>query len=188
MSRTALGLLAAVLIAAPASAGRPVSADAWGSFTRSSSGIVEPHTLDTVSIEQRVSVGSLSTEVWVLRRTTETRTGHRVKTRLSWADSRTCPALLPTLATLAKLPPVIIQPPGLPWPQGRDVKGRLPPEQREGSIFDAGDYEISAHGHWVAERWEGETTMRGSAGSPAAAWVESAFAALAPCWMDREPG
>jgi hypothetical protein len=193
MTRTPLAAVVALGLATTAAAGPLQVFDTWGSFRAESSAIVSPHTTDSVKIERAAGPEFGAAEVWVLERTTVTErdTGRTSETR--WADSRTCPPLIPTLAGLADLEPVSIQPPGAPWPRGRmDAATARELRQHGGGggdriIYDAGTYEIEAQGHWPVARMSGSVVMRSGAGTPAAAWVTDAFRALEPCWRDTRP-
>jgi hypothetical protein len=186
--------LAATLAPRAATAGHLQVFDQWGRFKRTSSPIVSPHQTDTVKIE-RASDGLTSPAVWLLERTTEITgdQGHSLVVR--WADSGDCPALIPTLAKLADLESVAIQPPGVPFPKGRDVDPARARQQRlsrndpdaDWRIFDGADYEIAAQGHWPVAHMYGEVVLRGGAGTPAQTWVEQALRALEPCWTTTQP-
>ena len=103
-------------------------------------------------------------------------------TTLRWADSRSCPSLVPELAALATLEPFSIQPPGVRWPAGLedtdDARTRRLRGAMDETISDGSTYEIDAPGHWVKVHVMGGVILRGAAGSPAAYWVEHALKAL----------
>jgi len=166
--------------------------EVWGTFKAVSSAIVSPHTTDTVKIE-RAATGLVpgSSEVWVAERTTANEGPLGSAPIHQWADSRSCPSLIPTLGGLAALEPVSIQPPGLAWPVGMEHSGTPREErlrgERDAVVYDGGDYEIEARGHWASARMEGSVILRGGAGTPAATWVKSALKALAPCWSSKSP-
>ncbi len=159
----------------------------WGSFRTTASGFVSPSHDDQVDIKyagSRLSAGA----IWLLVRTTTVHSGPSARPRHQWADSRTCPALIPALAKLADLEPVTIQPPGLPWPKGATwTGGYMPPDQRNQQISDTDDYEISAPGRYQMSRFEGHVVLKGGGGSPVAQWVEETMKAVESCWSPKPP-
>ena len=195
MRRLASFLLTGAITVLAASGGanaRPLEVfDVWGSFRATSSAIVDPHTLKTVKIERAAEPGARpGPEIWIAEQLTEISRSGELTTEHRWADSRTCPAMLPALASLSKLEPLSIQPPGVPWPEGRDIRAGSEREARlhgDGQIFDGGDFEIDAPGRWVAARMAGSVILRGGAGTPVAIWVRHALEALASCWSATEP-
>lgn len=109
--------------------------------------------------------------IWLATRT------DRVKgqpDRTSWADSETCPAMLPALARLQRVEPFRIVPPGV----------REGPSQ---IVLDGDAYEVQALGYWPHSH-QGGITLSGNDGTPVADWVEDTMKALAPCWSTRRSG
>jgi len=96
---------------------------------------------------------------------------------ITWASSRTCPALAPALAELETLPPARIEVP---------LAGRKPaaPDQPA----DGSSYFV-----WVQDarlgnvRHSGQLELRATDGSPPALWMEKALRRLAPCWTSARP-
>ena len=195
MRRLASFLLTGAIAVLPAGGGANARLlevfEVWGSFRATSSAIVDPHTVKTVKIERAAEPGSRSgPEIWIAEQLTEISRGGELTTEHRWADSRTCPTLIPALAGLSKLEPLSIQPPGVPWPEGRDIRPGSEREARrhgDEQIFDGGDFEIDAPGRWVAARMAGSVILRSGAGTPVAIWVQDALRALAPCWSATEP-
>jgi len=191
-----MAAMTAPCIADAAALRQPDVSEVWGSFKAISSAIIDPHVVQTVKIERATPAGTiLGPEIWEAEQITETSRAGVLTTEHHWADSRSCPALIPTLASLAKLEPITIQPPGIVLPDGRDMPPgwsardlRLHDGGGEGRIFDGGDFEIDAPGRWAAARMAGSVVLRGGAGTPAAIWVQSALRALAPCWSAAAPG
>jgi hypothetical protein len=157
----------------------------WGTFTVSSSGLLTPQETQRVEIQE---AGDAIGRFWIAQRATEIRNAHSVKREVSWADGRTCPSLLPTLATLADLEPFTIRPPGLPWPHGVDIVGHVPIDQRDHFMTDGPDYELDAPGLWFSERTPGDVILKGSSGSPVGRWINGALGALTNCWKPGKPG
>jgi len=167
--------------------------EVWGRF-ETSSAMVSPSEIDTVEIDRAAEPvpGVHSREVWLLQRTTVTLAEAGRQTFKRWADSRSCPALVPTLAKLADIEAVAIQPPGRPYPVGRDTDDEAtqrsrPPGARDGVDYDAGTYQIDAQGHWPAAHMVGAVVMKSGAETPAADWIAEAFKALSPCWTASDP-
>lgn len=189
-------LVSVAALSASASAAEPkLSFQPWGSFTSTSSPILTPLIVDRMTVETAQGwAGAKPTtrEFWVVERRTTTTTDAGSNASLRWADSRTCPSLIPELAALANLEPVSILPPGVKWPAGRDHDADASPRQlrqeRDETVFDAGTYEIDAPGHWAKARMTGSVVLRGATRSPAANWVEHTMKALEPCWSSTPPG
>jgi hypothetical protein len=188
-------LAAATMIALPpAAAAAPLEPfEVWGRFVETSSVIVSPHTLDTVEIERAAEPGFGSAEVWLLARTKVTDSDRGRQTEKFWADSRSCPQLIPTLAKLADVEGVAIQPPGRAYPIGRDIdpaaaqRLRRSGQPGDRTLFDGGTYEIDAQGHFPVAHMTGAVTMTSGNGTPVSAWVFGAFQALEPCWRTTDP-
>src|SRR6185437_206881 len=154
VGRGTLLIPAAALVAAGAALAAPLDPfEVWGRFVATSSAIVSPQTIDAVEIDRAAEPPIGSPEVWLLARTKVTVTEAGRRTEKLWADSRTCPQVIESLAKLADVERVAIQPPGRPWPTGRidrETAERLRRSgggYRESTIFDAGTYEIDAQEH-----------------------------------------
>ncbi len=189
-------ILAAAVLGLPSAAhAAPLQVvEVWGRFVETSSAIVSPSEIDTVEIDRAAEPvpGAQSREVWLLQRTTVTLVDSGRQTFKRWADSRACPAVIPTLAKLADVESVAIQPPGRPYPVGRDTDDAAtqrsqPPGAHDGVDYDAGTYEIDAQGHWPAAHMVGSVMMKSGAETPAADWIADAFKALSPCWTATDP-
>lgn len=94
---------------------------------------------------------------------------------VDWTDSRRCPQLAQTARRLERLP--------MPGPDVPGVGPGAPP-----AAPDAGD----SYMLWAGEaRWRGGRSasleVRGSDGSPLAAWMQAAFEALDGCWRLERP-
>jgi hypothetical protein len=188
-------LTAALLVSPFAVHAAPLQVlEVWGRFVETSSAIVSPSEIDTVEIDRAAEpvMGARSREVWLLQRTTVTLADSGRKTFRRWADSRSCPALILTLAKLADIERVAIQPPGRPYPIGdldAETAARLRQshEATDSTVFDAGTFELEAKGHWPNALMSGEVTMKSGAETPAANWIADAFKALSPCWTVSDP-
>jgi len=192
--KASLSAALGVLVATPAAVAAPLEPfEVWGRFVATSSAIVSPHTVDTVEVDRAAEPAFGSPEVWLLARTRVTDSDRGHQTEKFWADSRTCPQIIPTLAKLADVEGVAIQPPGRPYPMGqmaRETAQRMRhSRQSDGdrTIFDGGTYEIEAEGHFPVAHMTGRVTMTSGAGTPASAWVAQAFQALEPCWRTADP-
>jgi hypothetical protein len=190
-----LALTVAVLVSPFAAHAAPLQVlEVWGRFVETSSAIVAPSEIDTVEIDRAAEpiAGVRLREVWLLRRTTVTLADGGRKTFRRWADSRSCSTLIPTLAKLADVEAVAIQPPGRPYPVGdldAETAERLRQrhETSDSTVFDAGTFELEAKGHWPDARMSGVVTMKSGAETPAADWIADAFKALSPCWTATDP-
>jgi hypothetical protein len=109
--------------------------------------------------------------VWLATRT------DRVKgqpDRTSWADSETCPAMMPALAKLQLVEPFRIVPPAV-----RDGPSHI--------VLDGDAYQVQALGYWPHSH-QGGVTLSGNDGTPVANWVEDTMKALGPCWSTHRSG
>src|ERR1700733_12136643 len=111
--RLLLAAALSALCASAAGAAPLVVYDVWGRLVETPSAIVPPSEIDTVEIDRVADPGAGpgSPEIWLLQRTTVTLADSGRTTLRRWADSRTCPVLIPTLAKLADVESVAIQPP-----------------------------------------------------------------------------
>jgi hypothetical protein len=112
---------------------------------------------------------------WVARRLDGQ--GHSVDGSIvTWADSRTCPALIRVLEDMERL--------GSPWP---DVP-RLGRSEGGPPVLDGVSITL-----WTRSARMGdnaalvELEMRGNVDSPIAKWWSDMQASLAPCWAETEP-
>jgi hypothetical protein len=168
-----LALLGAGVLAAPAAASEddwPVLKGArldglrpWGAFAvyradRSVAG-VSLYLRDGQAIARRV----------------ETREGQDA--RGAWANSTTCPALVPALIELEALPAPRIDVPGA---------GRAPPAAAPATNGDS--YLLWAEdARFAATPYPVQIELRGDGGSPMAAWVERSLGRLSACWGAAQP-
>ncbi|WP_374532687.1 hypothetical protein [Phenylobacterium sp.] len=169
-----LALAGAAILAAPAAASEddwPVLKGArldgqmpWGAFAVYRAGD-RPTTGVTLFVRDNA----------LIARRVETPSGEAAA--ITWASSRTCPALAPALAELETLPPARIEVP---------LAGRKPaaPDQPA----DGSSYFV-----WVQDarlgnvRHSGQLELRATDGSPPALWMEKALRRLAPCWTSARP-
>ncbi|HWE98210.1 MAG TPA: hypothetical protein VG248_00255 [Caulobacteraceae bacterium] len=162
----------------------------WGSFTRTSSAFVSPRSSEQYEISHgRAWVGlkAITPEMWLIERTETVTSATGKQTTHGWADSRSCNGLIPSLSGLADLEAFAIQPPGLPWPRGRDQPPNASPKgSGDRQYFDTTEYEVAATGHWPNARMVGDVVLRGS-GGPIAGWVEDTLRALQACWSPKPP-
>jgi hypothetical protein len=195
--RVAVVTLVLLLSGCATVAAPPHSPIAWGEFGYDQPGL-EPHITDTVKIGWTLERGTTK-EIWIAERTRETRKGNDdrlVQTTRTWADSRTCPSLVPTLSKLAALDRFAVQPPGVFWPEGQDIapdpqkpaQGHYVDHRRFNQTFsDAGFYSLTAPGAWTTDHWAGSATFKSGAHTPVADWINGAFESLQPCWRTNPP-
>lgn len=143
----------------------------WGSFSVTTSG---RHVTTRVEVaEVRLSEDPRgSKDFWVAERTERDLSGQGGPL---WADSRTCPALVPAMARLASLEPIRITPPGAPARELSNV------------ILDGSAYEVAAQGVYPAENAGGGVRLTGNVDTPVARWVDDTLSALKPCWSASPP-
>jgi len=97
----------------------------------------------------------------------------------TWADSDTCPAMMPAFATLQSIKPFTIMPPTLPDPKA--------PVEIPSVAVDGATFQIYAHGVWAKDQPLGEILLTGNYHTPVADWVEETMKALASCWGEQRP-
>ena len=95
---------------------------------------------------------------------------------VTWASSRTCPALAPALAELEKVPPARIDAPAA----GRSL-GAASPTQGGASYF------IWVQDARLAGAHSAQLEIRALDGSPVAAWMTRTLEALSACWKPGQP-
>lgn len=166
MRKLLLAIIGSAIVGGPTSAMTftAPSLMPWGSFS------VDPALMRGHGLI-KVEVAKVGRDLWVAEKLSKSRTGPDT---LAWADSRTCDALIPTLAKLADLEPIKLTPPGVP-PMGQNI------------IMDGANYEINAQGVYQSERALGEVRLTGNVNSPIAKWVDGALDALKPCWQTDPP-
>ena len=135
---------------------------AWAQFSRA---------LARRLIKTDVEVGTLGydsarkrLDFW-LRRTVVRGVEHQEE--VTWADSRTCPAARPLLASMRNIPVPKFAPIGSPG--GAPV------------IIDGIAYSLRTYSD------EGTLTAETNLGTPLAAWIEGALKVLDSCWTKATP-
>jgi hypothetical protein len=180
--------LALILAGLPSLAAAKPYVEGWGRFSATTT-LLDPKTSQTVVVSE-VSEHPKPT-IWRAEETTAVRReGHAPRISLRWTDSSLCPALIPTLATLAKLDRFAIQPPGALWPDGQDLPPRGRKAQRVPAnefMNDAGAYMLAARGDWTLDHWDGYAEFHSGGGTPIAHWIEDALRTLEPCWRNGKP-
>jgi hypothetical protein len=109
-------------------------------------------------------------EAWVARLVQR---NHDQPEQTMWANSHSCPAMMPAFSKLQFIEPFKIVPPGV----------------RAGAttIFMDGDnYQIHARGYWAKANRNGEISLSSNDG-PIMNWVEDTMKALTPCWGKQRP-
>ena len=91
-----------------------------------------------------------------------------------WADSHSCPAMMPAFSKLQLIEPFKIVPPGV-----RDGASIV--------VMDGDRYRIHAQGYWAQADRSGEISLSSNDG-PVKTWVEDTMKVLAPCWSKKRPG
>lgn len=150
-------IFASLLVSA---ASTDVFADrAWGQFLRS--GALSHH----VEIVDIAVDGKSAGQLEYRLRLTDQKFGSPA--RVSWADSRTCPAVRVVLTRLRALSPPVIVPPG------------FPPEPSE-VLVDGTGYKLTVP---VADSvGQSRLTWTSNIGTPLAGWVDNSLKSLEPCW------
>ena len=153
-------------------ASTPVPLDlalAWAEFSRVPLGTAAP---SLRSVRTKVEVGTLGydrgqrqLDFW-LRRTVVTR-GVVPTEEVTWADTRTCPAARPTLASMRNIPVPKFAPIGST--EGRPI------------VMDGVAYSLRTYSD------QGKLTAETNVGTPLAAWIESALKAFDGCWGRSVP-
>lgn len=122
-----------------------------------------------MSVETRVEIGTRGydrdrgrLDFW-MRRTVTTRDVPVV----TWADSRSCPAVWDVLVLMRELPVPRFAPIGV---------SAGPPMHLDGTIYTLRTYSE-----------EGEIAVETNDGTPLAAWVEASLDSLEPCWGSAVP-
>jgi hypothetical protein len=91
--------------------------------------------------------------------------------RTDWAESRTCPAVVPMLAAARRIPMPRVAPYGV----------------SDDPIIVTGDgrsYMLQAPATWPSV---GEVTVTSNEGTPLAEWMNASLTALEPCWSRSQP-
>ena len=152
-------LIAALLAAAPIPS---ELGPGWAEFSRSPS-----PSLTTTKVE----VGTLGLDrerqqldFWLRRTVTS---GAEQREEVSWADTRSCAAARPLLASMREIPVPRFAPIG---------SSDGPPMTLDGTLYALRTY--SDHGVLTAET---------NVNTPVAEWVEAALGALEGCWGGRVP-
>jgi hypothetical protein len=135
----------------------------WAQFSRAGA---LSHVSETVDIATGDTAGS-RTFRYTLRFTRRRGDG---KPEISWADSATCPAIQAVIADMPNIKMPSPAPYGLPdQPLTITVDGTL--------------YALSA----PSSDNMGRLSISSNIGSPLAAWIDSAFPKLEPCWQATAP-
>ena len=145
----------------------------WGSFTAGRSIRRDSQTIrvEVAHIWRLAQDGRTRIDFWTAEKRSEPRVGLG---KLQWADSRTCPALIPSLAKLADLEPIRMTPPGVTAPAAH-------------LILDGQSFEIVAPGVFPLAAAAGEVRLTGNVDSPMGTWVSATLNSLGPCWSDTPP-
>ena len=125
---------------------------------------------ETVGVYLQAGALSASGPAWTLRRSVGGREGDPT---VSWASSKTCPAVAPVLRQITQFEAPQVDVPGLA-PLSDEVS--MPP-------MDGSQYLLWGRGRLV----RGEVTVSGNVGSPVANLADGAFKALEPCWSSTSP-
>jgi len=152
-----VSIFASLLVSA---ASTDVFADrAWGQFSRS--GALSHH----VEIVDIAIDGKTAGQLQYRLRLTDQKFGSPAT--VSWADSRTCPAVRVILTRLRALSPPVIVPPG------------FAPEPSE-ILVDGAGYALTVP---VADSaGASRISWTSNIGTALAAWVDNSLVSLAPCW------
>ena len=141
-------------------AASPAPFHGWGRFSRDPA---LAHTSETVEVATDGKDGGMLQYRLRLTRARPSR-----EPEVLWADSRTCEAVRPILASLTELP--------LP---------RFAPPLADGDLvltMDGIGYSL----HMPVSGYDA-VDLASNTGTPLAAWVDGALAKLAPCWSAVEP-
>ena len=160
--RSAIFVLVMGLVASPAGHAR---ADPWLSFQAT------PQLILGAAVEVDVDSAFDGHQFWLAKIIRHKQSGDVVQ----WASSRSCPALLPSLAALGSLEALVIEPPDAPF------------DPQEHSVLDGTTFELHAHGHFPSEHARGEITLTGNFDTPLGKWVNATLDAIEPCWGDQAP-
>jgi hypothetical protein len=160
-----LTIALALAVAAPAQGARAPEQHAFSfsKWERPIAGHILTVDVDTVEIHGR--------GVWMARLTNQAKQGGK---QTSWADSGSCPAMMPAFASLQAIEPFTITPPGIPG-------------KASVVIMDGDNYEVHASGYWPLASRNGEIVLSSNTG-PVAQWVDETLKVLAPCWRKQRPG
>lgn len=165
-------MLIALILQAAAVAALPSPPDvfaqrAWAHFSRAPAlkGTSETVDVAIIAMPPRSNVAVYAMRI--------TRRRFQQADTTGWADSRSCPAMLPALKAMRAL--------AVPHPT---VPGM---EQRPGSIMvDGIGYRL-----WTQARFdgggEGRLDFDSNVGTPLAAWVDKSLDAVSRCWSAVEP-
>ena len=143
----------------------------WGQFSRRYE-LPRRDGADDVRVFSAFELPSKA-RIWIVRRETF---GPNQATRVRYADSRSCPTLLPQLHALGRLQMPVIDAPQLP---------RTSPTPPTSLMVDGIKYSIEVPA--LFDTWSGRVRMSSNMNTPLARWVEEAFASWDDCWRGEMP-